>query len=142
MHIRIIAVAAFLFAVAPGTAAFADDALASKLDKVSKDQIAAFNREDAAATLSFAYTKSPAYDTAKSELPTLFEESDARAEQIGFQYVGHDDELAYARVKVKVTAADAPDFQGNVVDSLMIFHQEGGSWKVFDSYLLGSQLVP
>jgi hypothetical protein len=142
MHIRIIAVVAFLFVVAPCTAAFADDTLASTLEKVSKDQIAAFNREDAAATLSFAYTKSPAYDTAKSELPALFEESDARAEQIGFQYVGHDDEFAYARVKVKVTAADAPDFQGNTVDALMIFHQEGGSWKVFDSYLLGSQLLP
>ena len=142
MQIRFIAIAALLSAVAPGTTALADDALPSALEKVSKDQIAAFNREDAATTLGFAYTKSPAYDTAKAELPALFEEANAKAEQVGFQYVGHDDEFAVARVKVKVTAADSPDFQGNVVDALMIFHMEDGSWKVYDSYLLGSQLVP
>lgn len=142
MHIRFIAAAVVLLAMVPGTTALADDTLASALEKVSKDQIAAFNREDAAATLGFAYTKSPAFDTAKAELPTLFEESDARAEQVGFQYVGHDDEFAVARVKVKVTAGDAPEFQGNVVDAFMIFHMEDGSWKVYDSYLLGSQLVP
>ncbi len=141
MRTRFIAVAALLFAAAPG-AALADDALAKTLEKVSKEQIAAFNREDVAGTLAFSYTKSPAYDTAKTELPALFGEADAKAEQVGFQYIGHDDEFALARVKVKVTAADAPGFQNNVVDSIVIFHTEDGSWKIFDSYLLGSQLVP
>jgi hypothetical protein len=140
MQIRSIAIA-LLLALLPATAALADDALAAALEKVSKEQIAAFNREDANATLGFAYTKSPAYDTAKAELGTLFAEADARAEQIGFQYIGHDDEFAVARAKVKVTAADAPGFQNNIVDALMIFHMEDGSWKVFDSYLLASQPI-
>lgn len=141
MRIRLIAVVVSALVAAPGTA-LADDALASTLSKVSTDQIAAFNREDVTGTLAFAYTKSPAFDTAKAELAGLFGEADARAEQVGFQYIGHDDEFAVARVKVKVTAADAPGFQNNVVDAIMIFHTEDGSWKVFDSYLLGSQLVP
>jgi hypothetical protein len=139
MKIRVIALAALLFAAAPGTAARADDALASALEKVSKDQIAAFNREDAAATLAHSYTKSPAYDTAKEGLPGLFADADARAEQVSFRYIGHDDEFAVARAKVKVTAANAPGFENNTVDVLMIFHQEGGAWKVWDSYLLGSE---
>jgi len=140
MRIRFIVVVALLLA-APG-AALADDALAKSLEKVSKDQIAAFNREDVAGTLAFSYTKSPDFDTTKSELPVLFGEADAKAEQVGFHYIGHDDEFALARVKVKVSAANDPEFQNNVVDAIVIFHSEGGNWKIFDSFLLGSQLVP
>jgi len=140
MRTRFFAVVALLAAFAPG-AAVADETLAGTLEKLSKDQIAAFNREDAAGTLAFSYTKSPAFDAAKADLPTLFAESDPRAEQVGFQYIGHDEEFAVARVKVKVSA-DAPDFQDNVVDTLMIFHTENGSWKIFDTYLLSGQLVP
>jgi hypothetical protein len=139
MKTWMLALAALLFATA-AAADSQDAALASALENVSKDQIAAFNREDAAGMLAHAYTKSPSYDTAKAELTTLFAEADAKAEQVGFQYIGHDDEFALARVKVKVTAAD-PGFQNNVVDTLMIFHVEGGKWKVFDTHWLGAQLV-
>ena len=118
-----------------------DAALASALEKVSKDQIAAFNREDAAGTLALAYTKSPTYDAAKAELAALFTATDAKAEQVGFQYIGHDDEFAVARVKVKVTAPGTVGFQDNVVDTLTIFHQEGGRWKPWDVYVLGSTFL-
>lgn len=142
MKTRMLALAALLLAIAAGPpAARADDAaLASALEKVSKDQIAAFNKEDAAGTLAFAYSKSPTYDTAKAELATLFAETNAKAEQVSFQYIGHDDEFALARVKVKVTAADQ-GFQNDVVDALMIFHTEDGKWKVFDTHVLGGSLV-
>jgi hypothetical protein len=142
MTIRLLGFAVCLFTVMSAAGSRADEALASALEKVSQEQIAAFNREDAAATMGYAYSKSPAYDPAKTALAELFSGGDARAEQVSFHYVGHDDEFAVARVKVKVTAPGAPDFQGNVVDALMIFHVEGGSWKVWDSYLLGSELVP
>jgi hypothetical protein len=65
----------------------------------------------------------------------------ARAEQVSFQYVGHDDEFAVARVKVKVTAPGTVGFQDNVVDTLTIFHQEGGRWKLWDVYVLGSTFL-
>ena len=137
MKTRILALAALLIGATTATASRADE-LVSALEKVSKDQIAAFNKEDAAATMSFAYSKSPNYDTSKVELATLFADTDAKAEQVGFAFVGHDDEFAVARVKVKVTAAD-PGFQNNIVDALMIFHSEGGAWKVWDTYVLGSR---
>lgn len=139
MKTRIIAFTAALL-VATAAAAEHDAELAGALEKVSKDQIAAFNKEDIAATMAFAYSKSPDYDSSKEELTTLFADTDARAEQTAFAFVGHDDEFAVARVKVKVTAAD-PGFQNNVVDTLMVFHSEGGAWKVFDTYVLGSELV-
>jgi hypothetical protein len=139
MKTRIIAFAASLL-VASAAAAEHDAALAAALEKVSKDQIAAFNKEDVGATMGFAYSKSPDYDSSKAELTALFADTDAKAEQVGFSLIGHDDEFAVARVKVKVTAADA-GFQNNVADTLMVFHSEGGAWKVFDTYPLGSELV-
>jgi hypothetical protein len=139
MKTRIIAFTAALL-VATAAAAEHDAELAAALEKVSKDQIAAFNKEDAAATMGFAYSKSPDYDSSKAELASLFASTDAKAEQVSFAFVGHDDEFAVARTKVKVTSADA-GFQNNIVDALIVFHSEGGAWKVFDTYVLGSELV-
>ena len=118
----------------------AEDTLGSSLEQVSKDQIAAFNRKDAAATMSFAHTKSPTYAAAKDMLTKDFKNQDMKAEQVSFQYIGHDDEFAYARVKVKVTSPGTKGFDGNVMDTVTIFHQEGGAWKVWDTYLIGGQL--
>src|SRR5262245_34078315 len=140
MKFRSLVLAAALLVAATPALVRADDALAGALEKVSKDQIEAFNRGDAAATLSYAYTKSPAYDTAKTELPAVFTQGHPKAEQVSFQLIGHDDEFAVARVKVKVTDT-APGFQNNTVDGLMIFHMESGAWKVFDTHVLGSSLV-
>ena len=133
----ILATALLALAWVPATRA--DDALGSSLEQVSKDQIAAFNRKDVAATMAYADTKSPTYDAARETLTEYFKGQDLKAEQVSFQYVGHDDEFAYARVKVKVTSP-ADGFQNNVVDTVTLFHQEGGSWKVWDAYLVGGQL--
>jgi len=133
-----LATALLMLAWVPATRA--DDTLGSSLEQVSKDQIAAFNRKDAAATMSFAHTKSPTYASAKDMLTKDFKNQDMKAEQVSFQYIGHDDEFAYARVKVKVTSPGTKGFDDNVMDTVTIFHQEGGAWKVWDTYLVGGQL--
>ena len=139
MKTRSLVLAALVLAVGWAPLARAEE-LAGALEKVSKDQIAAFNREDVAATMGYAHTKSPSYDEAKAELTSNFGEVDARAEQLSFQYIGHDDEFALARVKVKITSG-AEGFRDNVVDTIAIFHQEGGKWKIWDAYLVGGELV-
>jgi len=141
MKTSFLALTIAVLAVTSSPAARADDALASALEKVSKDQIAAFNREDAAATMAYAHTKSPTYAAAQEALGATFSDLDARAEQISFRYIGHDDEFALARVRVKVTAPGTEGFYDNVVDTIALFHQEGGSWKVWDSYLVAEELV-
>lgn len=139
---RLLAAGVTLIALATGSpAALADDALAKALEKVTKEQLAAFNEEDVSATLGYAYSKSPTYDEASEALTSLFAEADAKAELVSFQYIGHDDEFALARVKVKVTSEDE-GFLDNVVDTFAIFHQEAGAWKLWDTYLLGGVLVP
>src|SRR5262245_36626009 len=141
MKIRALALAAAVVAGTWAPTARADEELASALEKVSKEQVAAFNRKDVAATMAYAHTKSPSYDEARTTLTSQFGELDAKAEQVSFQYIGHDDEFAVARVKVKVTASGAQGFRDNVIDTITLFHQEGGQWKVWDAYLLGGELV-
>lgn len=142
MKTRSLLLAAALLGVTPApTVRAADEALADALEQLSKDQIAAFNREDVAATMAYAHTKSPAYASTQAELGSQFSSLDARAEQVSFQYVGHDDEFAVARVKVKVTAPGAQGFGANIVDTMTFFHQEGGRWKLWDAYVLGSEFV-
>ena len=136
-----LALATVLLGLAWAPMTRADDALASTLEKVSKDQIAAFNREDVAATMAYAHTKSPTYEAAREMLAADFKDQDLKAEQVSFQYIGHDDEFALARVKVKVTSPGTEGFDANVVDTITLFHQEGGSWKVWDAYLVGDELV-
>ena len=140
MKSRII-LAATLLGLAWVPATRADDALASSLEKVSQDQIAAFNREDVAATMAYADTKSPTYETTKKILTEYFKNQNLKAEQVSFQYIGHDDEFALARVKVKVTSPGTKGFQDTVTDTVTLFHQEGGTWKLWDAYLVGGELV-
>jgi len=118
----------------------ADDALAGALEKVSKDQIEAFNRADIAATMALAHSKSPTYQAAEAMLTDYFKDQKLKAEQVSFKYIGHDDEFALARVKVNVTAPEAEGFQPTVADTVTLFHQEGGSWKIWDAYLIGGEL--
>src|SRR5262245_15664494 len=141
MMTRSLAPAAPVLAVISPPSARADDHPAGAPQQVAKEQIAAFNHKDVGATMGYAHTKSPSYDEAKTELTSAFSGLDPKAEQVSFQYIGHDDEFALARVKVKVTATGAEGFQDNVVDTITIFHQEGGKWKVWDAYLVGGQLA-
>lgn len=134
----ILAAALVLFTQLPE--ARAEDTLANALEQVSKSQIEAFNRADVDATMAYAHTKSPTYDTARETIAEYFKNQKLAAEQVSFRYIGHDDEFALARVKVKVASPGTEGFQPIVTDTVTLFHQEGGSWKIWDAYLLGGQL--
>ena len=130
---------ALTFAVPPP--AVAAEPLAMSLEQVVKDQLAAYNRKDVAATLAYVHTKSPDYEQTKGEIAGQFKEQNVSAQLISFYYVGHDDEFAVARVKVKVTAPPTADFTDNVVDTITLFHQENGTWKIWGDHLLGVQTL-
>jgi hypothetical protein len=66
---------------------------------------------------------------------------DAQTELVGFQYIGHDDEFAVARVKLKTVEQSGEPFSANVLDTITVFHQEDGVWKYWSDHLLGVELV-
>ena len=114
--------------------------LAPALQYVMENNLASFNRKDLAGTMQTIHTKSPDYETTKQALEAQFKDLDATATLVSFTYIGHDDEFAVGRAKVKTTAKPGTGFTDNTVDAMMIFHQEGGAWKLWDEDILGVQI--
>jgi hypothetical protein len=131
-----------MISVFSGTAgASGDDGLAGVLREVVEQNLAAYNREDPAGAMTFIHTKSPEYGTTQGALPAQFEALDTQTELVGFQYIGHDDEFAVARVKLKTVEQSGEPFSANVLDTITVFHQEDGVWKYWSDHLLGVELV-
>ena len=124
----------------PSAARADDDALTAALRQVVAGNIAAFNKEDADATMSYVDTDSPDYEMTKNELPGMFKDYDLTSELVSFTLIGHDDEFAVARVRQKTTGKTQSHFADNTVDSIMIFHQENGSWRLWSEEVLGVEL--
>jgi hypothetical protein len=123
-------------------AAAAGNPLAESLRAVVEGNIEAYNRKDASATMSFVDTKSPDYASTKAATEAQFKTLDATTQLVDFAYVGHDNEFAVARVKSKTTAKPGSDFTNNVVDAMVVFHQQGGAWKLWDELVLGLTPTP
>jgi hypothetical protein len=118
-----------------------DEGLAPVLRQVVEQNLAAFNREDVAGTMNFIHTKSPEYSSTQAALPGEFEVLDARAELVGFHYIGHDDEFAVVRVKLKTVDQSEGPFAANIRDTITVFHQEDGVWKYWSDHILGVELI-
>ena len=87
--------------------------------------------------MSFVDTKSPDYEGTKNELAADFKDFDLTTQLVSFILIGHDDEFAVARVKEKTTGKPQSGFADNTVDSMVIFHQENGAWKLWSQEILG-----
>ncbi len=126
-----------------GPARADDDALAAALRGVVEGNLDAYDREDVDATLATIHSRSPSYQPTSEALASQLPGLDLDAELVEFRYIGHDDEFAVARVKTRTTAESGQsDFVSNIVDSITIFHQENGSWKLWSEYILGVEVVP
>ena len=117
-----------------------DDGLADALRAPVTGQIAAYGKKDAAGAMKFVDTKSPDYESTKLALEEQFKELDVTPTLVDFDYIGHDDEFAVARVKVKTTGKPESGFVDNTVDSIMIFHFQDGAWKLWADKVLGVEL--
>jgi hypothetical protein len=144
VHIRMtgVALVAWLGFAAPS--AQADDAaLAATLRKVVEDHAAAYDQENVAAAMSSIASRSPDYETTQAALAEQFAGLDVEAKVVDFAYIGHDDEFAVARVKTKVVATPkSPEFADNTTDAIVLFHQDGGAWKLWSQHVLGVDLLP
>ena len=136
--ISLLLVAAFAGA---NSASAAEDSLATALRAVMESKTAAYDNEDTQEAMRFIHTKSPEYGSMEKALPGQFEAMDLRAEVVDFRYIGHDDEFAVARVKIKTTKESGNGFADNIVDSIVLFHVEDGVWKFWSDEVLGVELI-
>lgn len=118
----------------------AGEGLAGALRQVVENNLDAYNRKDVADTMQSIHTKSPDYAAMQQALPKQFGSLDTRTELAGFQYIGHDDEFAVARVKLKTVGLSDKPFTGNVIDTIAVFYPENGEWKYWSNLVLGVDL--
>ena len=135
-------IAILMVSVSGGPAIAGDDeGLASALRQVVEQNLAAYNQEDVAGAMNSIHSKSPEYGPTQEALPAQFADLDARVELVDFRYIGHDDEFAVARVKLKTTEQPDDFFAANIVDTITVFHQEDGVWKYWSDHILGVELL-
>ena len=87
--------------------------------------------EDAAAVMGDIHSQSPAYLATQQMLQQLFPAYNLTYELLNFEFIGKDNEYAYAKVKQRTTKISGPAFQNNEIDVLMIFKKENGLWKIW-----------
>ena len=140
MTTRLIFPAAALLLAAATPARAADEALAGQLRVVAEEHVSAYDAENADGVLRTMHTRSPEYDRTQKALPEQFRALDLDVKLVDFKYMGHDDEFAVARVKTAYDGPQGSGFQDNVTDSVLLFHKEGGVWKLWSDEVLGVQL--
>ncbi|MGH7786106.1 MAG: hypothetical protein ACRERC_04520, partial [Candidatus Binatia bacterium] len=86
-----------------GAAAPAPAQLAAAFQYVMENNLATFNHRDLDGTMRTVDTRSPAYAPTKDAVEAQFKEMDLTATLVDFDYIGHDDEFAVARAKIKTT---------------------------------------
>jgi hypothetical protein len=77
------------------------------------------------------------YTGTQRALPKQFDALDAQTKLVRFHYIGHDDEFAVARVKLRTVDQSEEPFVANILDTITIFHQEDGAWKYRSKHVLG-----
>lgn len=116
--------------------------LAPALEYAWSLNLDAFNKENVDGAMATVDSRSPAWKSTKLELEQLFKGYDLKAELVKFVLMGHDDEFAIARVKTKTTGQPDSGFTNNITDAIVMFHQEGGTWKIWSEEILAVEILP
>jgi hypothetical protein len=138
---RTIVVVAALLGLAVGAGAADKNPLATTLQGVVEDHVRAYNARDVQGAMRDVHSQSPEYDSTKAAMEEQFRDLPVTAQLVDFKYMGHDDEFAVARMKLKIAGPPTSQFQNNVVDEVMLFHQQGGTWKLWSDDVLGVEFV-
>lgn len=117
----------------------ADADLGAAVKGAVEANLRGYNAEDADAALRSVHKSSPEYEPTKAAMAEQFRDFDIKAELVDFRYMGHDDEFVVARMKTRFTAPPGSGFLDDVVDSVVLFHQDGGVWKLWSDQVLGVQ---
>ena len=125
------------------TASAAEDKLGTTLRGVVEENVRSYDARDTDAFLRTLHPQSPGYEATKAILSDQFREGDINVTLVDYKYIGHDDEFAVARVKMKTVAPPGTGFQSNLTDSIVVFHRDefARAWKLWSDDILGVQFT-
>jgi hypothetical protein len=139
MYRVIVPLAAAVLGIA-GASRAAEDKLTTTLRGVVEENVRAYDARDTDAFLRTLHPQSPGFEATKAVLSDQFREGDIKVTLVDYRYIGHDDEFAVARVKMKTVAPPgSTGFQSNVTDSVVLFHRDefARAWKLWSEDVLG-----
>jgi hypothetical protein len=134
---RVVVQLAALLGLAAVAAGAVDDELAATLRGVVEENLRAYDAEDARGVQRTMHTRSPEYSPTVTAVTRQLDDDDLTVRLVDFKYMGHDDEFAVARVKIKVEGPPGSVYVNNTTDNIVLFHQEGGTWKLWTDEILG-----
>jgi hypothetical protein len=134
---RVVVQLAALLGLAAVAAGAADDELAATLRGVVEENLRAYDAEDARGVQRTMHTRSPEYSPTVTAVTRQLDDDDLTVRLVDFKYMGHDDEFAVARAKIKVEGPPGSVYVNNTTDNIVLFHQEGGTWKLWTDEILG-----
>ncbi|WP_105901979.1 hypothetical protein [Vibrio gangliei] len=111
------------------TPVFADTE--SDVLEVVVDNFKALENEDIASYMDTIHNQSALYQTTENVLKLTFKAYDLKYDLKDVVLVGEDDKYAYAKVVFETHKVRGPAFQDNQIESLIVFKQINGDWKIW-----------
>ena len=108
-----------------------DENIEAELDVLVDENLRATQAEDMDAMLLTLHSDSPAFQQTKQMSEVLFPQYDIVYEKRIFRFIGLDGDYALGRFKFCASKIAGPEFQDNCLDTIHVFKQENGNWKIW-----------
>lgn len=108
-----------------------DENIEAELNVLVDENLRATQAEELDAMLLTLHSDSPAYQQTKQISETLYVQYDLNYEKRVFRFIGLDGEYALGRFQFCATKITGPEFQDNCIDTIHVFKQENGNWKIW-----------
>jgi hypothetical protein len=112
--------------------------LTTELEPVIRQNFEMCQKKDLEGTMKTVHSKSPVYAQTVEVLDKLFASYELKYELASCHFIGSDGTYAVARVTQKTTRVSGPEFPNSVLDSIYVFRQENGKWKLWQTAVLES----
>lgn len=105
--------------------------VASDIKQVISDNLKYVQSENLEGAMATMHSQSPSYLPTQQMLQQLFPAYDLKYDIVKYNFVGSDDEYAYAKVLQRTTKISGPAFRNNEVEALQVFKKENNKWRLW-----------
>jgi ketosteroid isomerase-like protein len=107
-----------------------------ELRTVAERNLVSLNNEDFQAHAQTLHPDSLNYQPTLDMVEQLFDIYDLQYRLVDFSFVAEDYMYAYARVVAETRKISGPAFNNNRMESLWVFRQHNGEWKIWSNAIL------
>lgn len=114
----------------------AEENISNILNSVIMENFKAYEIEDIEKIMETVHSKSPGFEATKEFSSQIFPVYDIKYELMSFTFIAIEGDYSLGRVKQKTLKISGPEFKDNIIDSIVIFKQEDGLWKLWSQATL------